>query len=114
MIEYNQEKIQQTKERENWKFIVWNIRGWGGKQDGIKKKMKKIKSKIEGHDIVILTETHLDTDEEEIRKIEKYLQEYNIFNTHDKHKPASRNGVTICIKKIIMEIENIEIRTDKG
>ena len=114
MKEYNQEKLQQTEEKVNWKCIIRNIRGWGGKQDGIKKKMEKIKSEIEGYHIVILTETHLDTNEEEIKKMGKYLQEYNIYNTHDKHKPAARNGVTICVKKKITEIENIEIRTDKG
>ena len=86
----------------------------GGKQDGVKKKMKKRKSEIEGYDIVILTETHLDRDEKEIEKMGKYLQEYNTYNVHDKHKPAARNGVTICVKKKITEIENIEIKTDEG
>ena len=40
----------------------------GGRQDKIKKKMRKIKSEIEGYDIIILTETHLSKEEEEIKK----------------------------------------------
>ena len=42
-----------------WKCMSWDIRGWRGKKDKTKKKIRKIKSKIEGYDVIILTETHL-------------------------------------------------------
>ena len=97
-----------------WKCMSWNIRGWGGRQDKTKKKMKKIKSEIEGYDVIILTETHLSKEEEEINKMEKHLQEYNLFHIHDKENASGRKGVTIGIKKNRIEIENIEIKTDQG
>ena len=81
----------------------------GGRQDKTKKKMKKIKSEIEGYDIIILTETHISKEEEEINKMEKLLQEYNLFHVHDKENASGRKGVTIGIKKNRTEIENIEI-----
>ena len=93
-----------------WKCMIWNIRGWGGRQD----KTKKIKSEIEGYDVIILTETHLSKDEEEINKMEKHLQEYNLFHIHDKENANGRKGVTIGIKINRIEIENIEIKTDQG
>ena len=98
MNEHTQQINTKTTET-SWKWIVWNIRGWGGKQDSVKKKMRKVKSEIEGYDIVILTETHLDRKEEEISKMGKYLQEYNVYNVHDKDRASTRKGVTICIKK---------------
>ena len=54
-----------------WKCMSWNIRGWGDGQDKTKKKMKIIKSEIEIYDVIILTETHLSKEEEEINKMEK-------------------------------------------
>ena len=39
--------------------MSWNIRGWGGRQDKTKKKMKEIKSEIKGYDVFILTKTNL-------------------------------------------------------
>ena len=76
--------------------------------------MKKIKSEIEGYDIIILTETNLSKEEEEINKMGKHLQEYNLFHVHDKENASERKGVTIGIKKNRIEIENIEIKTDQG
>ena len=52
--------------------------------------MKKIKSEIEGYDVFILTETHLSKEEEEINKMEKHLQEYNLFHIHDKDNAIGR------------------------
>ena len=40
----------------------------GGKQDNTHNKMRKVKSEIEGNDIIILTETHLDKSDNEIKK----------------------------------------------
>lgn len=48
-----------------------------------KNKMRKIKNEIEGYEVTILTETHLDKDEYEIIKIEKNLNEYHIFHVHN-------------------------------
>jgi len=59
------------KENVTLRCICWNIRGWGGKQDRIKRKMSKIKSEIESFDITILTETHLSKEIGEIQKMEK-------------------------------------------
>ena len=47
-----------------WKCMSWNIRGGGGRQDKTKKRMRKIKSEIEGYDVIIITETHLRKEEE--------------------------------------------------
>jgi len=94
--------------------ISWNVRGWGGRQDKIKKKMRKIKGEIEGYDIIILTETHLSKDEEEITKMEKNLQEYNMYHVHDKINASGRKGVSICLKKNTINIEEVEITSDEG
>ena len=75
--------------------------------------MKKIKSEIEGYDVFILTETHLSKEEEGKNKMEKHLQEYNIFHIHDKENSSGRKGVTIRIKKNRIEMENIEIKQTK-
>ena len=64
---------------------MWNIRGLGGKQDSVNKKMGKVKSEIEEYNIVILTETHLDRKEEDINKMGKHLQEYNVYMTKTEH-----------------------------
>ena len=89
MNRYNYQKNQNAEQEYMvWKCTSWNIRGWGGIQDKTKKKMKKIKSEIEGYDIIILTETHLSKEEEEINKMEKHLQEYNLFHVHDKENAS--------------------------
>ena len=94
--------------------ITWNLRGWGGRQDNIKRKMSKIKSEIEGYDIIILTETHLSKEENEIKQFEKYLQEYRLHHVHDKYKSSGRKGVTIGIKKNLIDEKDITITSDKG
>ena len=76
--------------------------------------MRKVKSEIERYDIVIFTETHLDRKEEDISKMGKYLHEYNVYNVHDKDRSSTWNGVTMCVKKMIVRIENISVQTDTG
>ena len=75
MIRYNFHKNQNAEQEYMvWKCMSCNIRGWGGRQDKTKKKIKKIKSEIERYDVIILTETHLSKGEEETNKMEKHLQ----------------------------------------
>ena len=60
MNRYNFQKNQNAEQEYIvWKCMSWNILGWGGRQDKIRKKMKKIKSEIERYNVIILTETHL-------------------------------------------------------
>ena len=48
--------------------------------------MGKIENEIQHYDIVILTETHLVDNEEDIEKMRNYLQEYYTYNVHDKDR----------------------------
>ena len=107
-------QINTESEKISWKCITWNIRGWGGKQDSVKKKMTKIKNEIQQYDIVILTETHLADNEEDIEKMRKYQQEYYTYNVHDKDRSSARSGVTICIKKRKIQGKDIIVKIDKG
>ena len=86
--------------------------GWESRQR--KQKNEKNQERIEGCEIIILTETHQHKDEYEIKKIEKYLNEYNIFHVHDRKRAGARSGTTIGVKTIIVEMENIEIKTNIG
>ena len=65
-------------------------------------------------DVIILTETHLSKDKDIITKMEKYLQEYNVFHTHDRDNASERKGVSIELKKNIIDIDKVEIRIDEG
>ena len=94
-----------TTEKESWKYIVWSIRGQGGKQDSVQKKMRKVKSEIKVYGIVILTETHINRKEEDMRKVGKHLQEYNIYNVHNIDRASTRKGVTICIHKKMIGVK---------
>ena len=96
------------------KCMCWNVRGWRGKQDKEKRKMSKIKSEIEGYDVIILTETHLSKEEKEIEKMEKYLEEHRLQHVHAKIKPNERKGVTVGIKKKLLSAEEVKIETDEG
>jgi len=89
------------KENVTLRCICWNIRGWGGKQDRIKRKRSKIKSEIESFDITILTETHLSKEIGEIQKMGKYLQEFTLQHVHDRSNASGRKGVTIGIRKTL-------------
>ena len=74
--EWIQLRTNQNSEQEYmvWKCMIWNIQGWGGTQDKInkrmRKKIKRIKSEIEGYGVIILIETHLSKEEEKINKME--------------------------------------------
>ena len=46
--------------------------------------------------------------------MEEYLQEYNVFHTHDKDNTSGRKGVSIELKNNIIDIDKVEIRTDEG
>ena len=47
--------------------------------------MSKINIEIEKYDIIILRETHLSQEDAEIKKMEKYLQEFNLQHVHNRN-----------------------------
>ena len=94
--------------------ITWNIRGWGGQQDNTKRKMGKIKGELEGYDIIVLTETHLSREKEEVDKFEKHLQDYNMHHVHDKTNSSGRKGVSIGIRKATINDNKVTFLLDEG
>ena len=74
------------------RFITWSVRGWGSWHYNIKQKMSKVKSELEGYNIVILVETHLSWEIDDIEKFEKYMEEFNLHHVHDKHRTGGRKG----------------------
>ena len=76
--------------------------------------MGKIRSEKESFDIIILTETHLSKEIGEIQKMEKYLQVFTLQHVHDRSNASGRKGVTIGIRKNIINTEDIVINTDEG
>ena len=93
--------------------ITWNVWGWGGQQDNVKKKIIKIKSDLEGYSIVILTKTYLSRDIDKMKKLEKYMQEFSVHHVHDRHRASGQKGISIGIRKILLENNNIHLMSDE-
>ena len=117
--EDKKEKKENSKRKKRWKCMAWNIDGWNDTMK-TKRKIHKIKSEIQGYDIVILNETHLD--KVEVERFEKFFdrdKNYTMYHAtrimkdKDKgEKDRRRNGVSIIIRNNIMQDCEIEIEKD--
>ena len=64
------------------------------------------------YDIFILTETHVENEESEIKAFNKYFEKYHIYHAHRKEQASQRCGVVVGIRKKKVEEENIEIEKE--
>ena len=105
---------------EKMKWMAWNINGWKGDQNDKDeeynyRKIKRIRGEAEKYDGFILTETHLNDDEEknEIEKFEKHFKDYYVYHVHAREKAGKRLGVTIGIKRNRIEEKDIKIEREE-
>ena len=102
-----EEKRQEDNEVQMIHIMEWNINGWETKKIG------KIWSEICGHDVVILTETHMNDSDEEIELFEKKLGGKTFMFFHSIDKENARNGVTIMIKRRLIRDERKDVECEK-
>ena len=98
------------------KSMEWNINGWKGDDKHKYRKIRRIKGEVIKYDQFILTETHLSDDEKEIAAFEQHFSEYYIYHVHAKEDSGRRLGVSIGIRKTMIEEKDIEIhrKTRRG
>jgi len=95
------------------KSMEWNINGWKGDDKHKHRKIRRIKGEVIKYDQFILTETHLSDDEKEIAAFEQHFSEYYIYHVHAKEDSGRRLGVSIGIRKTMIEEKDIEIHREK-
>ena len=95
------------------KSMEWNINGWKGDDKHKYRKIRRIKGEVIKYDQFILTETHLSDDEKEIAAFEQHFSEYYIYHVHAKEDSGRRLGVSIGIRKTMIEEKDIEIHREK-
>ena len=95
---------------ESLRCMSWNINGWkGGGEKNQYKKIRRVRGEATHYDVIILTETHLSDEKEEIDKFESYFKEYHLYHVHAKEDGGRRLGITMGIKKNKVEAKDIEV-----
>lgn len=89
-------------------FIAWNVDGWKGAH-----KTGKIWSEICKYDVIILNETHLKNDEDDIREFENKFGESKYIFVHATHAHLAQNGVTVMINRKYITNEHTQLQIEK-
>ena len=104
------EEGRKRGEFEQLRCMAWNINGWRGEKGD--RKINKITGEVRKYDVFVLTETHLEDEENEKKAFNKYFEEYHVYHAHRKEQASQRCGVAIGIRKTKVEEKDIEFERE--